>query len=190
MVRPRVGMAGPSDRAPISLAMARQRWPDRERRLGPRPQHRLGGDGAAQPHRVTPRPSQRRGRRRRRPRRRRRRRWCRRRRRSGWGSIETSPSSLDQRGASLAERDQQPRTEAVAPAGQRRQVIARRRAGPRPRAMMANSVSLGMIQSLTAASSGEIAAPGAGLRMVVAPRCPSGLEAGAWSRPGRSRTGR
>ena len=36
--------------------------------------------------------------------------------------------------------------------------------------MMANSVSLGMIQSLTAASSGSMAAPGAGLRMVVAPR--------------------
>lgn len=50
--------------------------------------------------------------------------------------------------------------------------------------MSANSVSLGTIQSLTAASSGEIAAPGAGLRIVVTPRSRAARKAAvvtAWS---------
>ncbi len=50
--------------------------------------------------------------------------------------------------------------------------------------MIANSVSLGMTQSATAARSGEIAAPGAGLRIVTAPRSRAAAKAAvvtAWS---------
>ena len=55
---------------------------------------------------------------------------------------------------------------------------------PAARAMIANSVSLGTIQSLTSASSGAIGAPGAGLRIVVAPRARAARKAAvvtAWS---------